>query len=144
MASNGKEIQHECRYTGAHETEASESLEKKPPAPSDEFARMVALQILGGRIGRYRTKDHFRKRMVERGFDVLDMEYVIRNGTCVENAGFIEEFRTFKYTFRGCIDGTDFDAAFALSADHDFVRAPLMILITGVFKTANGARKQTY
>lgn len=144
MATNDRELQHECRFIGPHEGDASRSLEKKPPVPSVGFARSVLLEVLGGRLGRYRSKVHFRERMEEREFDVFDMEYAVRNGTCVESAGFIEEYRTFKYTFRGNIDGTDFDAAFGLSADHDFIKSPLVILITGVFKTVSGKRKKTY
>ncbi len=79
-----------------------------------------------------------------RGFDVFDMEYVIRNGTCIEGGLFYAEFRNHKYRFRGNIDGTNFDSVFALSADHDLIQSPLVILITGCFKTKSGRRRKTY
>ena len=82
--------------------------------------------------------------MAERDFDVFDIEYVIRNGRCIEGGEFSEEARNRKYTFRGSIDGTDFDAVFALSVDHDFIESPLVVLITGCFKTASGKRSKTY
>lgn len=72
------------------------------------------------------------------------MEYVIRNGKCVEGGTFCESFRNHQYTFRGYIDGTGFDAVFALSADHDLIKSPLLILISGCFKTRSGRRGRTY
>jgi hypothetical protein len=82
--------------------------------------------------------------MKERDFDIFEMEYVIRNGRCTEAGIFCVDHRNHKYTFRGNIDGTDFDAAFALSADHDLIQAPLVVLITGCFKTPSGRRRKTY
>lgn len=144
MAINDKEIQHECWYRGSHEQNNSKCFESKPVAPAAAFAQAVALGILGGRTGRYHPGQHFRNRMEERDFDVFDMEYVIRNGKCVGEGKYCEDFRNFKYTFRGNLEGTDFDAVFALSADHDYIESPLMVLITGCFKTASGKRSGTY
>jgi hypothetical protein len=31
-----------------------------------------------------------------------------------------------------------------LSADHDFIQSPQIVLITGCFKTKNGKRRRTY
>jgi hypothetical protein len=33
---------------------------------------------------------------------------------------------------------------FSLSAEHDFIAAPLLTLITGCWKTKSGKRKKTY
>jgi hypothetical protein len=144
VATDDKEIQHECWYRGPHEQNDSRCIERKPAPPSSEFARSVALRILDGRNGRYHPSKHFRDQMADREFDVFDMEYAIRNGKCVKDGEYCEEFRNFKYTFRGYIEGTEFDAVFALSADHDFIHSPLMVLITGCFKTASGRRSKTY
>ncbi len=143
MPSNDKEIQHECTYVGSHEYNPPKSTDKTLP-PSVDYAKTVALSILGGRIGAYRSGPHFKRRMVERDFDVFDVEYVIRNGQCVAGGVFCEEHNNHKYTFRGNIDGVDFDAVFALSADSDLIQSPLIVLITGCFKTASGKRSKTY
>ena len=95
-------------------------------------------------MGRYHPSKHFRDQMADRDFDVFDMEYAIRNGSCIEGGLYCEELRNFKYTFRGNIEGTGFDAVFALSADQDFIQSPLMVLITGCFKTASGRRSKSY
>jgi len=144
VAPNDKEVQHECRYLGSHEQDALKCTDSQPPSPSPDFARKVALEVLGGRRGRYHSTVHVQEQMTERHFDIFDMEYVIRNGGCVEGGEFCEEARNHKYKFRGNVDGVDFDAVFALSAEHDFIQSPLLVLITGCFKTASGKRVKTY
>ena len=144
MASNDKEIQHECVYVGPREQDVRANRDIKPESPSPEFARTIALEVLGGRRGRFHSTVHINMQMAERDFDVFDMEYVIRNGKCIEAGKFCGCNRNHQYTFRGNIDGTDFDAVFALSADHDFIQSPQIVLITGCFKTKNGKRRRTY
>lgn len=134
----------QCRYVGSHRQEKTTSLEIKPTAPKPDFARTVALGVLGERIGRYHSTPHFTQRVKEREFDVFDIEYAIRNGVCLGEGFFCEKYRNFKYTFRANIEGIDFDAVFALSADDDFIRSPLLILITGCFKTDSGKRIRSY
>ena len=108
MAPNDKEVQHECTYVGSHEENARKCKELKPASPSPDFARTIALEVLGGRRGRYHSTVHVGEQMAERDFDVFDMEYVIRNGKCIEDGEFNAEARNHKYTFRGEIDGTEF------------------------------------
>jgi hypothetical protein len=144
VATNDKEVQHECWYTGDHDLIPPDCIDRKPISPSPDLAREIALGILGGRRGRYHPSQHFRDQMAERDFDVFDMEYAIRNGTCVKGGEFCEEFRNHKYAFRANIDGIDFEAVFALSAVHDLIRSPLMVLITGCFKNASGKRSKSY
>ena len=140
-----KEVKHECVFVGDNDDiVAMQPLETTPVPPSPEVARAVALSVLNGSRGRYRPSNHVSRQMEERGFDVFDMEYVIRNGKCIEPGEYSEEHKDHKYTFRGNIDGTDFDAVFSLSAEHDFIKSPLMILITGCWKTQTGKRKKTY
>lgn len=143
MPPSDREIPHECTYLGTHERNPPKSTDKPLP-PTADFAQAVALSILGGRVGAYRSGPHVRRRMRERDFDIFDIDYVIRNGACVQGGTFCEEYRNFKYTFRGNIDGVEFDAVFALSADHHLIESPLMVLITGCFKTESGKRSRTY
>ena len=144
MAKDGREIKHECVYVGSHEDTALQPMETQPVPPSDAFAQAVALQILGGARGKYRSIGHFSKRASERSFDVFDVGYVIRNGKCIKAGEYCDEHKNYKYTFRGNIDGVDFDATFALSAEHDLVETPLLILITGCWKTKTGLRTRTF
>ena len=143
MSPKDKEIKHECRYVGPHEQGGHAFTDDKPASPSPSMAQTIALGILGGRLGRYHPSSHFQERMKERGFDVFDVEYVIRNGRCVAGGDFSEEYRNHKYCFRGFIDGVGFDAVWALSAEHDLLSSPLMILISGCFKTKSGRRSKT-
>ena len=77
--------------------------------------------------------------MAERDFDVFDLEYAIRNGSCTEGGQYSSEHRNHKYTFRGNIDGTDFDAVFAISAEHDMISSPFADLDNGMLE--NQVRK---
>jgi hypothetical protein len=144
VAKDDKEVKHECAYVGSHEDSKLEIVERRPVAPSAEFARMVALSVLGGSRGKYRTKAHCGKQMTDRTFDVFDMEYVIRNGKCIGSGEYCEGYKNYKYTFHGNIDGIGFDAVFALSAEHDLIKSPLMVLITGCWKTKTGRRGRIF
>jgi hypothetical protein len=144
MAKDAKEVEHKCVYLGSHDNTAMQPVEAVPTPPSSEFARTLALSVLGGVRGRFRRSLHFAQQVVERDFDVFDMEYAIRNGTCVEGGTYCPDNRDYKYTFRACIDGVDFDAVFAFSAEHDLFASPLLILVTGCWKTKTGKRKRSY
>ena len=144
MTDDKKEVEHRCTYVGPHDNPAMRPIEKEPTPPSAALAQTIALGIFGGTKGRIRRTVHFGEQLAEREFDVFDVEYVIRNGRCVEDGIYCQENQNFKYTFRGCIDGVDFDAVFALSAEHDLLASPLMILITGCWKTKSGKRSRRY
>ena len=144
MARDGKEINHECVYVGQHEVTPLEPVELIPIAPSAELARMVALSVLDDERGSYRPSIHFSLQMSERNFDVFDVQYAIRNGKCIDAGEYSQEQRSHKYMFRCEIDGVEFDAVFALSAEHDLVNSPLMVLITGCWKTKTGRRTNRY
>src|ERR1700730_9205071 len=94
-----KEVEHQCVYVGPHENNALEPLETDPVSPSPQVAKAVSLSVLGGNRGKYRNTDHCAKRMRERDFDVFDMEYVIRNGVCIELGRYVSEYKNFRYKF---------------------------------------------
>ena len=142
MAKNQKET-HEYVYVGPEQT-AMEAAEHSPAPPSNELAKTVALSILGGHVGSYRRSEHFRQQMADRNFDVFDIEYAIRNGRCIGVGIYSVDNKNHKYLFRCDIDGVEFDAVFALSAEHDLIKSPLMILVTGCWKTKTGKRRNRY
>jgi hypothetical protein len=144
VATDDKEMPHECWYRGEHCLDVPKSTDQNPISPSPAVAQSIALAVLSGRLGRFHSTKHFRVRMSDRDFDIFDMEYVIRNGQCIEGGTFRAEHKNHEYTFRGNIDGTDFEAAFAISAEHDMIRSPLVVLVTGCFKTTSGRRGKTY
>jgi hypothetical protein len=136
---------HECVYVGPELEPAMQAIEQTPTPPSVEFARMVSLSILGGNRGRFRPSVHYRDQMKDRGFDVFDIEYAICNGECLLPGGeYSPVHRDFKYVFRCDIDGVPFDAVIGLSAEHDLVTSPLLILITGCWKNKSGRRRRRY
>jgi hypothetical protein len=145
VTKDGKEVNHECVYLGRHDDDnAAQPLKQRPAAPSAALAQTVALSILGGYRGSYRPGIHFSLRMSERDFDVFEMEYAIRNGRCVGPGEYSDEYKDHKFVFRCDIDGVEFDAVFALSIERDLIKSPLMILITGCWKTETGKRRSRY
>jgi len=126
----------EVQYVGpVNPTSATEA--QAPLTP--EMARSIALN--GWRTGRLRITEHCRRRMKERGFDVLDIEHVIKRGRPdgpAVKCGAPHE--NFKYCFTCSVDGARLQVAFALDPTQDYQTAPLVILITGVWKTATGTK----
>lgn len=144
MSKDEKELNHECVYLGSHSETAAKPLEKVPSAPSEPVAKMVALSILAGSRGSYRPSDHFNQRMVERNFNVFDVEYAIRNGNCIESGKYSAEHENHEFVYSCTIDGVDFEAVFAISAIHDLIERPLMVLMSGIWKTKSGKRLKRY
>jgi len=142
VARDDKESKHEMLYLGSHERPL-EQVDIAPAAPSVALARNVSLSILGGDRGSIKSLPHFLRRMRERNFNLFDVEYAIRNGECVK-AEYCPDFKNHKYKFNCLIDGVGFDAVFALSSCHDLVKAPLMYLITGCWKTESSLRTTRY
>lgn len=144
MAKDGKEVNHECVYRGEHNEKARQPVEKVPTAPPEPVARLVALSVLAGHRGSYRPSGHFNLRRQERNFDVFDIEYAIRNGKCIESGKYSEDNKNHEFVYSCNIDGVDFEAVFALSAIHDLIEAPLMVLMSGIWKTKSGKRLKRY
>lgn len=144
MAKDANEVEHQCVYVGSHENAAMQPVDRTPVPPSSEFARSLALSVLGDVRGRFRRTVHFSQQMVQRTFDIFDVEYAIRNGSCVGSGVYCPDNINYKYTFRACVDGVDFDAVFALSAEHDLLESPLLILVTGCWKTKTGKRTKRF
>jgi hypothetical protein len=142
---NGRRSEpHECVYVGPDQEPAMETVENKAVPPSVEFAKLVTLSILGGNRGRYRPSAHYQEQRKDRDFDVFDIEYAVRNGKCVGDGEYSSKYKDFKYVFRCDIDGVEFDAVIALSAEHDLINAPLLVLVTGCWKTKSGRRRRRY
>ena len=135
---------HECVYTGSYEGKPLDPIKNSPlEPPSEPLVRTVTLGILCGGRGCMKSLPHFKRRMKLRNFDIFDVIYVVRNGACIK-VEYCDEFEDHKFTFRGLIDGLEFDATFALSARYDLVKAPLLFLITGVWKNDSGTRFSRY
>jgi hypothetical protein len=80
--------------------------------------------------------------MCERGFDILDLEFVIKHGRSdgpAEKCGV--PHKNYKYCFSAVVDGERLQAAFAVDPAQDYQHAPLIILITGVWKTKTGTKR---
>lgn len=129
---------NEFHYTGPINPNANTN----PQSPlSCESARVVALSAwrLPGRI---HITEHFTMRTRGRNFSILDAEEVLRRGKPIDDPMFCPEpHNNYKYKFRAGVDGTLLEIAFAIDATQDYLKAPLVILITGVWKTRSGIRR---
>jgi hypothetical protein len=114
----------------------------QPQAPlTPETARSIALSAWHA-PGRLRISDHCKKRMRERGFDILDFEVVVKHGRPVGPA--IKcgaPHHNYKYCFSTLVDGERLEASFAVDPSQDYQQAPLVVLITGVWKTKTGTKR---
>lgn len=136
--TNDKRV--EVTYRGPL-NQSADAMPQKPLSP--EGARVVALSAW--RLpGRLRLTSHFNMRVVQRKFDIFDVEYVIRNGTPIGKAIFCKGAgrNNYKYRFRGNVDGLGLRIVFAIDATQDYFSAPLVILITAAWNTKTGARKR--
>lgn len=129
---------------GPEQEAAKRPVEQEPGAPSIGLAKTVVLSVLRGSRGAYQISDHFQKRSRERDFDVLDFEYAVRNGACISEGKYYAEFKNYKYVFRCLVDGVEFDAVVGISAEHEILESPQLVLITGVWKTKSGLRGSRY
>jgi hypothetical protein len=117
----------------------SQAVAQKPLTP--ESARVVALGAwrLDGRL---RPVAHFKKRMKQRKFSILDIEEVLRRGRPKGNGRFCPDHRNYKYEFQGSVDGVGLRVVFAIDATQDYMSAPLVILITAAWNTKSGIRRR--
>jgi len=145
VGKNGKRSEPcELTYVGPQQQQAQCTVEHEPQPPSAGLAKMVILSVLSGTRGAYQISDHFQERTKERDFDVLDIEYAVRNGQCIGEGKYCAEFKNHKYVFRCLDDGVEFDAVIGISVEHELLKSPLLILITGVWKTKSGLRGSRY
>lgn len=129
--------EHKISYKGP----IRENHKAQPQAPlSPEAARRVALSAWE-RGGRIRPTHHFRSRASQRGFTIIETEQVIRYGRCVAGVEACPEFRNYKYLFEAEIDGVRLRISFALDGTQDYQESPVLILISGVWKTKSGTRE---
>jgi hypothetical protein len=129
-------------YTGRIKAKTINISGKPVAPPSVELARTIAVTVLGGFLGRYHPSSHCKERMIKRRFTVFDMQYAIKNGRCVGGSEYSLKHDNYKFRFRADVDDVDFEAVFAVSACHDYIEDPLIVLITGIWKTKTGIRKR--
>jgi len=134
-----REQVNEFHYRGDLHQDAN----TKPQSPlTAETARVVALNAWRG-PGRLHQTPHFQKRVRERNFTILDVEWVIKYGRIVSGPTFCgEPYNNYKYYFKAEIDGITLKSSFALDATQDYEAGPLVVLITGVWATPSGCRNK--
>lgn len=141
MAKDKAEV-HQFIYTGPSDEVPEKPLEHSQTPPRPELAREIALSVLDGSRGRVHLLSHFQNRANERFFSVFQVTYVIRNGDCIGEGEYCQEYRDHKYKFRGEIDGIEFDAVFGLSADHHFILSPACDFDYGLLEDEDGKAQQ--
>jgi hypothetical protein len=85
-------------------------------------------------IGRYQITNHFRKRGLERGFDVLDAENAIQFGKLRGSPEHCPEFSNWKCRIIGPVEGKRLEIVVALDDFEDYHSSPLIIPITGYWR----------
>ena len=89
-------------------------------------------------VGRVHSGTHFKKRCVERGIDMLDIENIIASGTLQGKPEYCEDYKTWKYIVAGITDERHLEVVIALDSNEDYVESPLAILVTAYEKGQRG------
>jgi hypothetical protein len=79
--------------------------------------------------GRVHVGTHIKKRMTERGVDMIDLGNVLRSGDVVGRE-YCEGYKNWKYQMAGTSDGRKIDVVVALDPTEDFEASPLGVLVT--------------
>ena len=103
---------------------------KYHPQPTLSLDRVRELCVKALEGGSVRITAHFKKKIVERGFDTVDAERIIKGGS-VECHEFDLANQRWNYRFKGRYDGGDLTIIASLDVNEDLSEKPLLILITG-------------
>lgn len=80
-------------------------------------------------IGRIHVGTHIKKRFLDRGVDMIDLENVVNTGAVIARE-FDEAYKNWKYRFAGITDGRQLEVIIALDSKEDFEASPLAIPVT--------------
>lgn len=100
---------------------------------SSESAEAVILRAWED--GRIHVTTHFRQRGRERGFNIIDAENVIRNGSIRGEPEYCGDFDNWKYKFLAALEDSTLEIVVSLDPTEDYA-APLVILLTGYWRTS--------
>lgn len=109
---------------------APQQSENKFPV-SVENARQLLVRAL--EVGRIHVTEHFKQRGLERNFNSLDAERVIRHGEVVRGPEYCSKFRNWRFSISGVSCARTLEVCVGLTLDLD-LEYPVLALITGVPK----------
>jgi hypothetical protein len=104
--------------------------ESKIPLSSASAETVVLRALEDGRI---HVTAHFRQRGREKGFDIIDAENVIRDGSIRGEPEYCREFDNWKYRFFGTVEESTLEIVVSLDPTEDYA-TPLVILLTGYWR----------
>ena len=105
--------------------------------PTEEFpltldnARILLLRAV--MVGNVILTNHFKKRQTERGFDTIDVERAIRDGSFADVPEYCKDFSNWVFRIFGKCETRKFEARVALDWQED-LELPTVIYITGICK----------
>jgi hypothetical protein len=83
--------------------------------------------------GRIHVGTHIKKRMRERGVDMIDLENIVRAGV-VSGKEYCEIYKNWKYRMVGVSDERQIETVIALDSTEDFSETPLAVFLTVLLK----------
>jgi hypothetical protein len=94
--------------------------------------------------GRVQYGSHFRIRMGERNFDMLDVERVVKFGSVSGPGEHCAAFHNWRYRLSKKVDDHTLTLVIAIDEQEDLDALPLIILVTGYWceKRTNDGEKQ--
>jgi len=126
------ETKRRYEYVGNSRKERSESSPKSRLSQANAHAVVIAAWDKG----HIHITAHFKSRGLERGFDIIDAENVIRDGRMVRDGTYCPDFRNWKYTFRGKVEDGTLEIVVSLDPNNNYA-SPLVIVLTGYWRTSS-------
>ena len=93
--------------------------------------RTQQLLIEAFETGYLHVTSHFKQRGVERNFNIIDTENVIRHGKIVGEPEYDYRHENWRLRIKGMCEGRSLEVRLALDPNVDY-ECPLLILITAV------------
>jgi len=98
---------------------------------SDDAAHKIIVQAWEN--GRLHVTAHFKMRGQQRGFDLLDVENVVRDGRMHGLGEFCPDYGNWKYRFRGNVEDKKLEVVVSLDPTEEYA-SPLVIVLTGYWR----------
>ena len=113
-----------------------------PPVASLSNPKAQEVFVCALEIGRVVVTSHFSKRCAERGFDVLDAENVIRQGSIIGQPKYDQMHGTWRYEMSWKSGQHFLNLVIALSCNDDYCDSPCITYVTGYYGNKEKAKRR--
>lgn len=80
--------------------------------------------------GNFHLGSHLKKRLAERGIDMIDVGSIIQNGNVRGSGEYCPDYKNCKYCVSAIVDERNLEVVIALDPAEDYTDMPLAVVIT--------------